>query len=132
MAGKHMPQRAFLRMMAKRKGADYMGFIDDLHTQLGRWITGAVVMVAAHQRQLKRRMRLTPTRHGVQRLNGMRALGMQEVAQEHDVPGVRDRHQLTQHRQGFAGRATWHRHAATRYSRAWPARTTEARGCRDR
>jgi len=97
--------------MAQRQRAQTQRLVDGLNAQRRRRITGMVVMVAAHQQQVQRRMLHTPLRQRLQRGRRVRMGRMQQVAEKDHATSTADGDGLAQPLQRLRRGAFRHRHA---------------------
>ena len=84
VTGEHRGAGNRPRVVAQPQSAERQGFIHGVNAQIGRRVAGMVVVVAAHQRQLERRMSFPPMPHRLQRAGRHRTRGVQQVTEEND------------------------------------------------
>ena len=111
VAGEDVGAAARPRVMAEREAVELERLVDDAHAEVGRRVAGAVVVVAAHEDELERRVLAPPARDRAERRRRVRARRMEEVAEEDDAARAPGRDQRRQRRQRLARRAARHRHA---------------------
>jgi len=111
VAGQRVEPGVTGRVVAQREATDDQRLVDDVDAKTGRRIAGAPVMVAAHERQRKLRVRGAPARQRAERRRRVRMRRMQKVAEKNDAQRVMRLHQRRELVERLARGATRHGNA---------------------